>query len=158
MAKNNIMLHLRNQQFEESVEIEGDTEIKRVLSPVEDMELITEATVYTKPHSTYITYRESAKMDMEENRTLIKLLDDVLEVHRYEKKMGNGMELRLQQGKNTIVRYVLPYGALEIEMYTHKLERDLDENGYGRIFAEYSIRMGDQDRQRNRLELSLRPQ
>ncbi len=157
MAKNKVMLHLRNEQFRESVDISG-TEVKRVLDPIDKLEMITEATVYTKPNATYITYHESAKMDMEENRTLIKLLDDVLEVHRYEKPHGNGMELRLQEGKTALVRYVLPYGALNIEICTYKLEHDLDENGFGRIYAEYTLDLAGQEEQRNKLELNIRPQ
>ena len=85
MAKNKATLRIRNRQYEESLEPSGNA-FARKLTLDDEMEMITEATVYTKENSTYITYEESEKTGMQDSRTMIKLTGDNVEVHREGKK------------------------------------------------------------------------
>ena len=59
-----------------------------------------------------------------------------------------------------MVRYRLPVGSVNIEMVTHDVTHDLDEEGFGKIFAEYSMYFGDETMgsRRNKLEMTIRPE
>ena len=158
MAKNKATLRIRNRQYEESLEPSGNA-FARKLTLDDEMEMITEATVYTKENSTYITYEESEKTGMQDSRTMIKLTGDIVEVHRYGKKKKNdgmNLDLHLEKGRRELVRYRLPVGSVNIEMVTH----DVDEEGFGKIFAEYSMYFGDETMgsRRNKLEMTIRPE
>lgn len=157
MAKNKVILRIINRQYDEHMVSKEDTYVRR-LTLGDEMDLETEATVYTKKDSVYITYNESRKIEMDENRTVIKLKgNDTLEVHRYERKKTNGMDLLLRTGRTTEVSYLFPFGRMKIRIYTHELRFDLDENGMGTIYAEYSIHMGREMNKRNKLQMTIRP-
>ncbi|MDO4383449.1 MAG: DUF1934 domain-containing protein [Eubacteriales bacterium] len=159
MGKSNVLLRISNRQYSESVEKKGNS-FGRKLTLDDEMEEVTEATVYEKNGNTYITYEEVEDDDRVGGRVMVKIMGDVVEVHRYNKhREGDSLELHLEEGKSNFIRCILPIGTLNIEMVTHKVEVELDENGHGRVFAEYSMNIGDDDMEdrRVRLELTTRP-
>ena len=94
---------------------------------------------------------------------MIKLTGDIVEVHRYGKKKKNdgmNLDLHLEKGRRELVRYRLPVGSVNIEMVTHDVTHNLDEEGFGKIFAEYSMYFGDETMgsRRNKLDMTIRPE
>lgn len=159
MAKNNVLLRISNRQYFESLEKKGNS-FARKLTLDDEMEEVTEATVYQKNGNIYITYEEVEDDDRIGGRVMVKVMGDVVEIHRYNKHQeGDSLELHMEEGKSNFIRCILPFGTLNLEMVTHKVIKELDENGYGRIFAEYSMNIGDDDMddRRVRLELTTRP-
>ncbi len=157
MGKKNVILRMINRQYDEHLVPKGDTYV-RELTQSDEMELMTEATVYIKQGSVFIVYREAPRKDTPQRRTIIRITGDrLLEVHRYEGDVSNGMELRLRSDKETEVCYVFPYGKLKIQIFTHELRVDLDEEGLGTVYAEYSFQMGEYMDKRNKLEMTIRP-
>ncbi len=44
-----------------------------------------------------------------------------------------------------------------MEIYTNKIETSLDDEGYGKIFADYKIKMEPFINVRNKLEIEVKP-
>jgi len=156
LSKNDVTIRIANRQYRESLEPKGEA-FTRELTLEDEFEIMTEGTVYTKQNATYISYDESEKSGLENRHTVIKVTDDAMNIRRFGKGSSRDMDLHLEPGMIAITRYRMPMGSMDLEVYTSKLERDLDESGYGKIFAEYSIRMQDVVRLRNQLEIRIQP-
>lgn len=155
MSKKDVMLRIKTRQYQETLEPKGAA-YRRELTLDDEIELMTEATVYTKSGNTYITYEEPEESGMNDRRTLIKLTERALEIRRYG-EAGDGDMLHLEEGMRCLTRYHAPMGILEMELYTNELKRELDPDGCGEIYADYNIRMDDIMNRRNRLEIRIQP-
>ena len=156
--KKSVNLVISNNQYTEQLVPSGQT-YKRALILEDNIEVTTEGFLYNKGKSTYITYDEVEDGGLENTKTILKLEgDDKLQIRRYGKDEGAGMmDMQLEEGVLNITRYVIPTGNLEMEIYTNKVESSLDEDGFGKISADYKIKMKPYVNLRNKLEIEVKP-
>ena len=156
--KKSVNLVISNNQYTEQLVPSGQT-YKRALILEDNIEVTTEGFLYNKGKSTYITYDEVEDGGLENTKTILKLEgDDKLQIRRYGKDEGAGMmDMQLEEGVLNITRYVIPAGNLEMEIYTNKIESTLDEEGFGKISADYKIKMEPHVNLRNKLEIEVKP-
>ena len=67
------------------------------------------------------------------------------------------MDLHLEEGTCNITRYHMPMGRLDLEIFTNTLTEELNEEGYGTIFADYNVRMEPLFTRRNKLTIEVMP-
>lgn len=156
MAKKNVNLKISNKQYAESLEPNGET-FSRELSLEDSLEIETEGTLYSKDGATYITYEESEDAGLENNKTLIKFADGRLRIRRFGNEEAGSMDLMLEEGLMNITRYYVPAGRIDLEIYTNKLTENLSDESYGKIFADYSIKLDQYLNRRNNLEIEIMP-
>jgi len=168
--KKSVNLKIKSSQFEEKLAPSGEAFV-RELELADSVEIQTEGTLYTKNNSIYIAYDESEKLGLNDAKTLIKLMpsegrtddaqpkslgDKTLHIRRYCKGEEDNMDMALQQGKLNITRYKIPQvGSMDIQVYTNKLEDELNEEGYGRIFVDYKIKFDEVFSRRNQIEINI---
>lgn len=155
--KKTVNLKITNKQYTESLEPKGEAYVK-ALSLEDSIEVSTEGTLYDKGNARYITYEESEKAGLDNNKTLIKISGGKLRVRRYGKGDAVGdMDLQLEQGVVNITRYAVPNATIDLEIQTNRIDDGLDEEGYGTIFADYSIKVEPLINRRNKLEIEVSP-
>ena len=157
-GKKSVNLVISNNQYSESLEPKGET-FTRELNLEDNIELTTEGFLYNKGRTMYITYDETEDAGLQNTKTIIKLEgNDKLRIRRYGKDEDSGMmDMQLEEGILNITKYVIPAGNLEMEIYTNKIETSLDDEGYGKIFADYKIKMEPFINVRNKLEIEVKP-
>jgi len=156
--KKSVNLKITSSQFEEKLQPSGEAFV-RELELADSVEIQTAGTLYTKNNSIYIAYDESEKLGFNDAKTLIKLCDTTLNIRRYSKGEDDNMDMSLQQGRLNITRYKIPQvGSMDIQVYTNKLENELNEDGYGRIFVDYKIKFDEVFSRRNQIEIQVSPE
>ena len=157
-GKKSVNLVISNNQYSESLEPKGET-FTRELNLEDNIELTTEGFLYNKGRTMYIAYDETEDAGLQNTKTIIKLEgNDKLRIRRYGKDECSGMmDMQLEEGILNITKYVIPAGNLEMEIYTNKIETSLDDEGYGKIFADYKIKMEPFINVRNKLEIEVKP-
>lgn len=153
-----VNLVISNKQYSETLEPKGES-FTRELNLEDNLEVLTEGFLYNKNLATYITYDETEKSGLENTKTVIKLdKNNGLRIRRYGQDDGAGtMDMMLEEGILNITKYYIPQGSLEMKIYTNKIESSLDEDGYGKIFADYKIKMEPFLNVRNKLEIEVKP-
>ena len=123
------------------------------------MEILTEGTVYSRNNATYITYEEAEALGTEDIRTLFKLEDGSIRIRKYARdEEDEGMDMTLKPGILNITRYQVPMmSSVNLEVYTNKLEDNLDEEAYGKISVDYKIKFDKFFSRRNILEIEVMP-
>ncbi len=155
--KKNVNLKITSTQYSENLKPSGEAFL-RELEKEDSVELYTEGTLYCRNNATYITYEEAEESGLEDVRTMVKLSDGKLRIRRYAAEADDNMDMTLQPGIRSITRYQIPrMASMDLEIYTNRLEDDLDEEGYGRISVEYKIRFDRFFTRRNVLEIEVMP-
>ncbi len=156
--KKNVNLKITSTQYVENLKPSGEAYL-RELEKEDSLEIYTEGTLYSKNDATYISYEESEEAGLEDTRTLVKLDDGAIRIRRYGKGADNdGMDMTLRPGVLNITRYqVPPMATMELEVFTHSLNDDLDEEGYGTISVDYKIKFDKFYSRRNVLEIEVMP-
>ena len=156
VMKKNVSLKIKSSQYIENLEPSGEA-FRRQLELEDTVEILTEGTLYNKDGTTYITYEESAEAGLEDMRTMLKLSDNSLKIHRYSKN-DEDSDMFLKQGVLNITRYKIPQlASIDLEVYTNRLEHNLDEEGYGNISVDYKIKFDQYFSRRNLLEIEVQP-
>ena len=157
-AKKNVNLRITSTQYSENLIPSGEAFL-RELEKEDSLEILTEGTMYLKNNATYISYEESEEAGLEDIHTLVKLSDDSIRIRRYGRGDDDeGMDMTLVPGILNITRYQMPMmNSVNLEIYTNKLEQDLDDEGYGRICVDYKIRFDQFFSRRNILEIEVMP-
>lgn len=155
--KKNVNLKITSNQYIEELKPSGEA-FKREMELEESMEIRTEGTVYTRNDAMYITYIED-EPGFEDIRTLFKVKDGSLRIRKYAGgDEDEGMDMTLSPGTLNITRYQLPMSSsLDLEVYTNKLEDNLDEDGYGKVSVDYKIKFDKYFSRRNILEIEVMP-
>ncbi|MBQ6622054.1 MAG: DUF1934 domain-containing protein [Mogibacterium sp.] len=156
MQKKNITLKISNKQYAESLQPRGEA-FARELNLEDQFEIFTEGTMYTRAGATYLSYEESEEAGLENNRTIIKIAGQTMNVRRFGEQDETTMDLHLEQGAMNITRYHVPMGQFDLEVFTNEIKRETDEEGYGTIFADYNIRMEPLFSRRNKLTIEVLP-
>ena len=156
--KKNVNLKIKSTQYIENLKPSGEA-FRRELEPEDSMEILTEGTMYSRNNATYISYEEAEALGMEDIRTLFKLEDGSIRIRKYGKDDDDeGMDMTLTPGILNITRYQIPMmSSVNLEVYTNKLENDLDEEGYGTVSVDYRIRFDKFFSRRNILEIEVKP-
>lgn len=156
--KKNVNLKITSTQYIENLKPSGEA-FRRELELEDSMEILTEGTMYSRNNATYITYEDADTDGSEDVRTLFKLEDGSIRIRKYGLDDDDeGMDMTLQPGILNITRYQVPMmPSLNLEVYTNKLEDNLDEDGYGKVSVDYRIRFDKLFSRRNILEIEVKP-
>ena len=68
---------------------------------------------------------------------------------------SGGFPIRFERGKRYSGLYDTPFGAIEMEVLTNKLENNLTEEGGGNLDIDYSISLKGLIEGRNQLNITL---
>ena len=156
--KKSVNLKIKSTQYVENLKPSGEA-FRRELELEDSMEILTEGTVYSRNNATYITYEETEAVGSEDIRTLFKLEDGTIRIRKYAKnEEEEGMDMTLKPGILNITRYQIPMmHSVNLEVYTNKLEDNLDEDGYGKVSVDYKIKFDKFFSRRNILEIEVMP-
>ena len=156
--KKSVNLKITSTQYIENLKPSGEA-FRRELELEDSMEIFTEGTMYSRNNATYITYEEAEALGTEDVRTLFKLEDGSIRIRKYGRDDDDeGMDMTLKPGMLNITRYQIPMlSAVNLEVYTNKLEDDLNEDGYGKISVDYKIKFDKFFSRRNILEIEVMP-
>ena len=156
--KKSVNLRITSTQYSENLKPSGEA-FRRELELEDTMEILTEGTVYSRNNAIYITYEEAEALGTEDVRTLVKLEDGSIRIRKYARdEEDEGMDMTLKPGMLNITRYQVPMmPSVNLEVYTNKLEDNLDEDGYGKVSVDYKIRFDKFFSRRNILEIEVKP-
>ena len=121
----------------------------------DSMELITEAKLYRRGEALYLLYEESELSGVPGCKTRLKLKPDAVQLKRFGEGAGIGNEIYFERGKRFTGLYSTPFGPIEMEVLTNKLENTLSEEGEGQRDIDYSISLKGLLEGRNRLNITL---
>lgn len=156
MERKSVMLNISTRQYEESLQ-PSDKAFERVLTLEDSTDLMTEGFFYTKGDASYIIYDEA---DEDANRPLkvvLKADGKSLNVKRFDDSGRNMLDLMLNEGSTEITEYKFPFGSVSIEVYTNKILNEIEKNGTGKIFADYRIKIADNNK-RNKINIEVNPE
>lgn len=121
----------------------------------DSMEFVTEAKLYKRGEAIYLIYEESELSGIPGCKTRLKLKDGKVQMKRFGEGAGAGSEINFEPGKRYTGLYETPFGAIEMEVLTNKLENTLSEQGDGYIDIDYSISLKGLLEGRNKLNITL---
>ncbi len=156
MDKKKVNLKISSKQFTESLEPKGEA-FEKKFNLDDSVEIFTEGTLDSNDEYTHINYEESEATGLEGVTTDITYKDGILNVEHRGEKSDEQLDLYLETGVTHITRYVLPFATIDVEVYAHSVTGALDEEGYGKIMADYNIKFDDVLNRRNRLEIEVLP-
>lgn len=119
------------------------------------MEFITEAKLYERGDAMYLIYEETELSGIPGCKTRLRLKGDEVHMKRIGQGAGIGHEIRFEKGKRYEGLYNTPFGAIELEVLTNKLENTLSPDGGGQIDIDYSISLKGLLEGRNKLNITL---
>lgn len=121
----------------------------------DSMEFITEAKLYERGGALYLIYEESEVSGIPGCRTRLKLKGNQVQMKRLGTGVGIGNEIQFEKGKRYTGYYDTPFGAIEMEVLTNKLENTLSAEGGGQLDIDYSISLKGLLEGRNKLNITL---
>ncbi len=156
--KKNVNLKIKSTQYIENLKPSGEA-FRRELELEDSMEILTEGTMYSRNNARYIAYEEAEAFGSEDIRTLFKLEDGSIRIRKYGRDEDDeGMDMTLTPGMLNITRYQIPMmSSVNLEVYTNKLEDNLNEEGYGTVSVDYKIKFDRFFSRRNILEIEVKP-
>jgi uncharacterized beta-barrel protein YwiB (DUF1934 family) len=117
------------------------------------MRLTTEGQLFQKDNAWHVVYDESEATGMAGTRTsLVIEADGTVTLDR-----SGSLEMRLVfiRGSHHVTQMQTPYGELEVGIYTHRVETQLNDRG-GRISLAYSIDFNKHETSNTKLDLEVR--
>lgn len=157
VMKKNVNLKIISKQYIETLEPSGEA-FRKNLELEDSLEIFTEGTVYNKNGTTYITYNESEETGLQNTRTVVKVLENAVQIMRYSDDESANMDMTLEAGILNIMRFKIPMvGSLDLEVYTKSLTLNLDEEGFGAIGVEYKIKFDEYCSRRTMLNIEVKP-
>lgn len=156
--KKQVNLKITSTQYVENLKPSGEAFL-RELEKEDSLEIVTEGMMYQKNNAKYISYEESEQVGLEDSRMLVKLADGSIRIRRFGAEgEDDSMDMTLQPGVLNITRYQVPeLASLDLEVYTNKIEDNLDEEGYGTISVDYKIKFDKYFSRRNVLKIEVMP-
>ena len=121
----------------------------------DSIEFITEAKLFKRGEAIYLIYEESELSGIPGCKTRLKLKGNEVQMKRFGKGAGVGSEIKFEKGKRYKGLYDTPFGPIEMEVLTNKLENTLSEQGDGHIDIDYSISLKGLLEGRNKLNITL---
>lgn len=121
----------------------------------ENMEFITEGTLYKKGESLYLTYDEGEISGFEGCKTRLKVTGDVVKMKRIGESIGIDTEIEFQKGKRYNGYYDTAFGTVEMEVLTNDVKNTLTFEGPGDINIDYHISLKGLAEGRNKLNIRV---
>ena len=118
------------------------------------MEFVTEAKLYKRGEAVYLIYEETELSGIPGCRTRLKCKPDEVQMKRYGEGAGIGNEIRFERGRRYCGLYDTPFGAIELEVLTNRLENNLTEGG-GNLDIDYNISLKGLMEGHNQLSITL---
>lgn len=120
----------------------------------DQMEFVTEGELYEKTGGLYIIYEESEISGMPGFRTRLKVTGDKVTMKRIGQGI-TGTEMEFELEKRYTGNYYTPYGNLEMEILTNRLENTMTGDGTGSVYIDYSMSLKGLVESRNQLRIEL---
>lgn len=132
-----------------------------VLSSVPDVkekddliEVVTPGNFYKKDKHYYAVYEETEISGMEGTTTTLKIGENDFSLIR----MGStSTKMKFTLDKKNMSMYSTPYGTLEINIKTKKLDINVDDNG-GSVYIDYIMSVAGQKPQNTILNINISPE
>ncbi len=116
----------------------------------EIIDLTTEGKLYSKSGSIYLTYDESELSGIANNKVILKIKEDTVQMNRYGEFETT---MIFKKGKRDVSMYGTPYGEFRVEILTDKVEINIDENN-GNISVEYTVSVSSSPEVKHHLLIS----
>lgn len=128
--------------------------IKSNISLDEDdlIEVVTPGEFFITDYGFRVEYDETEISGMEGTRTTIVIRDKVFELIR---EGSTETKMKFEHMKGNVSLYKTPYGVLEMETYTKKLDINMTENG-GNISTAYTLTLEGQETVKTSLIVEVR--
>ncbi|MDD6190530.1 MAG: DUF1934 domain-containing protein [Firmicutes bacterium] len=121
----------------------------------DDIEFITEAQLYERNGAVYLIYDESELSGVPGCKTRLRMRNSQMQLKRFGEHAGDGSEILFEKGKRFNGVYDTPFGPIEMEVLTNRLENTLSAEGHGQIDIDYDICLKGLVEGRNRINISL---
>ena len=121
----------------------------------DQMEFITDGQLYVRDDSVYMIYDEREVSGMTGCKTTLKVKGDSVKMRRIG-EIGFNTELYFEKGKRFSSTYDTPYGPMDIEVLTSRVENNLNmEELKGNIDIEYNVSLEGMAEGKNRLTIDI---
>lgn len=118
------------------------------------VEVVTPGYFYKKNNVYYAVYKETKISGMEGTTTTLKISGQKLFLIR----TGNTTaKMEFDQNKENVSMYNTPYGTLELNIDTIKVNADVNENG-GDVEIDYNMSLSGQSPQYTKLMINIKVQ
>ncbi|MCG8482670.1 MAG: DUF1934 domain-containing protein [Clostridia bacterium] len=119
----------------------------------EVIELITEGKYYRKGDTTYLVYQETELSGIEGCVTTLKITDDLIKMKRFGTASS---EIQFEKGKRFNTHYNTPYGNVEMEVVTKRIENALNiQDVTGSLKIEYDISLQGLVEGKNKINIEI---
>ena len=142
MATKDIMLKIIGRQYD------GD-------KAEDQMEFVTEGKMYEKSGARYLIYEESDFSGFPGCKTSLKLKGDYVRMKRIGDDTGIDTVMEFQSGKRFTSKYDTPYGVMDMEILTDKVDNNLDADGNGNVNIDYHVSLDGELEGRNELRIEV---
>jgi uncharacterized beta-barrel protein YwiB (DUF1934 family) len=120
----------------------------------EPIEVVTPGNFYKKNDCYYAVYKETQISGMEGTTTTLKIKDDGLCLIR----MGStNAKMDFNRHQKNRSMYKTPYGVVELEIKTNKINIDIGEDG-GNVLVDYNMSLAGQAAQNTQLKVNIKTQ
>lgn len=116
------------------------------------IEFVTEGKQYLRNGHMYLVYDESEISGMEGSRTTVKVDVDEIKMKRFG-STSSDMVFKLKSRHTT--KYATPYGDFKMEIYTKKIDSNIDKDQKGTIYIEYIMSIQGLVESNNTLSISI---
>lgn len=116
------------------------------------IQVVTPGKFYKKNKCYYVIYKETEISGMEGTTTTFKIEDNKFSLVRIG---TTSAKIQFEQDMKNVSMYNTPYGTMEVEIKTNKLDIDVNENG-GRVYIDYDLYFAGQDPQKTFLEVNIK--
>ncbi len=117
------------------------------------MELVTEGILYRKDDAWFLRYKESEATGLEGTTTTIRV-DDPGTVSLI-RTGSTHMRVTFVEGRRHVTRMELPYGVLDVDIYTNAVRAGLSDRG-GEVHLGYSVELNSREPTNARLDVTFR--
>lgn len=142
MDMKDIMLKIVGRQFD------GD-------KPQDRMEFVTEGKMYERGGATYLVYDESEFSGFPGCKTSLKLKGNRVRMKRIGGDLEGGTVMEFESGKRFTSKYDTPYGIMDMEILTDRVDNNLSEDGTGNIDIDYHVSLEGAMEGRNELRIEV---
>ncbi len=145
MDMKDIMLKITGRQYD------GD-------KPMDRMEFVTEGKMYERNGATYLVYEESEFSGFPGCKTSLKLTGSRVRMKRTGEDLAGDTIMEFERGKRFTSTYETPYGEMDMEILTDRVENNIDENGNGNVDIDYHVSLEGELEGRNELSIEVTEQ
>lgn len=120
----------------------------------DSIQVVTPGSFYLKEDSYYAVYEETEISGMQGTTTTLKIKPEELILLREGTTNAN---MHFAHGANNLSMYDTPYGTLEMEVITKKINVDVNEKG-GNIAVKYDMNISGQKVPATSLDINIKVQ